>query len=604
MIVALVAAVQVLGAASSQPRSVTSPERVADLVFYNAKILTMDPVRAEASAIAINGETILAVGSFPDVKSLIDSKTRLHDLGGRTIMPGINDTHIHVRDLGFEERTGVNLLERARSIADVQKLLRERLAQLQRERRLDRWRYPTTGETGPWLFGGSWTQDRLIEKRMANRRELDQVSREVPISLTRLYNGIAVNTKVFELLGIDIDDPRTHPDWFRMDPPDFEAGDIIVRDPKTGLPNGVFLGTKAPRLVSRAEPSQTFGQRLESLVEGLKVLSSLGVTSIVEAGSQMGRVTKLYQAAYDAGQLPVRVTVYDGWYRSGDPQGLGDPGQIEARMAALGFHNLGNEWFRVRGIKSSADGGIGSRSAALSEPFLPFEGDPLGAKNYGVLRDPDFKLRLRQFQILAENGWELHTHACGDAAMRQTMDAYKVLMDAIRAKKPAADLRWSIIHAYLPNEPRTSVLKDMADYKIIANVNPAFLYYQGDSFLRNIGAERMTRHTHDPWVGLHAIMTRRDQITSEVFNSAERLTLTQALPIFTINGAYLTYNEDILGSLAPGKRADLVLLDTDLARTDPEAIRDVASKVLLTMVGGQVKYQKTGFTLRQSLRPD
>jgi predicted amidohydrolase YtcJ len=578
----------------------------------------MDEYRPSAEAIAVDGETIVAVGSFSDVEPFIGPGTKTVDLAGRTVIPGINETHIHVRDLGFQQVYAVNL-EPARNVADVQRLLQQRLAVLQEDNKLDGWRYPTTGETGPWLFGLGWAQDRLEEKRMADRRELDAVSHDVPISVQRIYRGIAVNTKVFELLGIDFEDPATYPDWFTQDPPDFEAGDIIFRDPETGLPNGVFIGTKAPRLVAKAVPEKTLEQKVESLTLGLNVLASYGITAIVEAGNQMGRVTPTYQAAYDAGLLPIRAVLYDGWYRSGDPVGLGDPTEIEKRLRTLGFHNLGDDRFRIRGAKSSADGGIGSRSAAVSEPLLPIPQDPLGDKNFGAYRDPDFDYRLAQFRHLADYGWEIHTHACGDAAIRQTMDAYKILMDEIRREDPEADLRWSIIHCYMPDEPKTSVIEDMADYAVIAAVNPANLYFEGDSFVRNIGPERMARHTPyktfldagivmasgsdypnnspDPWVGMYHMVTRKHQISGEVHGPEQCISLLDALETFTINGAFLTYDDDIRGSLELGKLADLVVLDADLMNVNEEKLLDMGSKVLLTMVGGKTIYEKPGIDL-------
>jgi len=594
-------------------------QRGADLVFHNARIITMDENNPEASAVAITGDRIDGVGSLQELNHLIGFNTKVYDLDGRTVIPGINETHIHVRDLGFQQYYAVNL-EPARNISDVQQLLRDRLARLVRDGKLGGWSYPTTGEVGDWLFGLGWTQDRFVEKRMANRRELDEVSRDVPISLTRIYRGIAVNTKVFELLGIDFDDPATYPDWFTSDPPDFEAGDIIFRDPDTGLPNGVFVGAKAPRLVSRAIPSKTFEQRVESLVLGLNVLSSMGITSVVEAGSSMGSVTRIYQAAYDSGLLPVRVILYDGWYRSGDPDGIGDPVEIEKRLRALGFHNIGDNMFRIRGAKSSADGGVGSRSGAVSVPYLPIPEDPLGEKNYGAFRDPDFDYRLAQFQLLADYGWEIHTHACGDAAIRQTMDVYKILMDKIKKDNPNADLRWSIIHCYLPDEPETSVIKDMAEYGVIAAVNPSHLYFEGDSFLRNIGPERMARHTPyktfldagilmasgsdypnnspDPWIGMYAMRTRKHQISSEVYGPEQCISLLEALKTFTINGAYLTYDDDVRGSVETGKLADLIVIDTDLLNATDEELLKMASKVIITMVGGKIMYQKPGFVLK------
>jgi predicted amidohydrolase YtcJ len=609
------------------PASSCSPspgqQFVADAVLHGARIITMNESNPTADAIALQDETIVAVGSFSDVEPFIGSSTKVYDLAGRTVIPGINESHIHVRDLGFQQYYAVNL-ESARNIADVQRLLEERFALLSAEDKLGGWRYPTTDEVGPWLFGLGWAQDRLEEKRMANRHELDAVSRDVPISVQRIYRGIAVNTKVFELLGIDFENPRSYPDWFLRDPADFEAGDIIFRDEETGLPNGVFVGTKAPRLVAKAVPEKSLGQKVESLTLGLNVLASYGITSIVEAGNRMGRVTRIYQEAYDTGHLPIRVVLYDGWYRSGDPEGLGDPVEIEKRLRSLGFHNLGDDMFRIRGAKSSADGGIGSRSAAVSEPFLPIPQDPLGDSNFGAYRDPVFDYRLAQFRHLADYGWEIHTHACGDAAIRQTMDAYKILIDSIQREKPEADLRWSIIHCYLPDEPKTSVIEDMAKYKIIAAVNPANLYFEGDSFVRNLGPERMARHTPyktflhagivmasgsdypnnspDPWIGMYHMVTRKHQISGEVHGPEQRISLHEALETFTINGAFLTYDDDIRGSLESGKLADLVVLDADLMAVSEDELLEMSSKVLLTMVGGKVIYKKPGFDLEELIR--
>lgn len=598
--------------------ALAQPGSKADLVLLNARVITMNDAHPFAEALAIQGERLVAVGSNADARAWAGPETRTIDLEGKTVIPGINESHIHVRDLGFQQRTAVNL-ENARNIAEVQTLLRSRLEELQHSGKLGGWHYPTTGETGPWLFGLGWTQDRLEEKRMANRHELDAVSRDVPISLDRIYRGIAVNTKVFELMGIDFDDPSTYPEWFRKTPRDFEAGDIIFRDPDTGLPNGVFVGDKAPRLVAGAVPEKSLEQRVESLVLGLQILASYGITAIVEPGNQLGRVTRVYQEAYDRGLLPVRVTLYDGWYRSGDPLGVGDPEKIAERVAALGFHALGDDWFKIRGAKSSADGGIGSRSAALSEPYLEIPQDPLGGENFGSFRDPDPAYRLKQFEPLAEYGWEIHTHACGDAAIRQTMDVYEILMDKIRKTNPNADLRWSIIHCYLPDEPKTSVIQEMAQYGVIAAINPANLYFEGDSFVRNIGPERMARHTPyrtfldagivmasgsdypnnspDPWFGIYHMLTRRNQISGKVYGPEQRIPLLEALKTFTRNGAYLTFDEDIRGSLQAGKLADLAVLEGDILAASPDDFLTMSERVLLTLVGGKIAYQKPGFAL-------
>lgn len=196
--------------------------------------------------------------------------------------------------------------------------------------------------------------------------------------------------------------------------------------------DSVLHNKERTRFVASAIPSKSFQQRVESLVQGLHVLASLGITAVVEAGSTMGEVTEVCQAAYEARSLPIRAVIYDGWFRSGDPQGLGDPTLIGARLDSLGFNQSGDTMLRIRGAKSSADGGVGSRSTAVSVAYLPIPDDPLGTENYGAFRDPDPDYRLAQFREIAQRGWEIHTHAYGDAAIRQTMDVYKVLIDEIR----------------------------------------------------------------------------------------------------------------------------------------------------------------------------
>jgi predicted amidohydrolase YtcJ len=590
----------------------------ADLVFTNARVVTMNDNRGAADALAIRGEYIVAVGTERDVAPWIGQATRVIDLGGDTVIPGINETHIHVRDLGFERDTAVNLTP-AGNVADVQQLLSARLEELERSERLNRWTYPSSGDTGPWLFGLGWTQDRLEDSRMADRHDLDRVSRDVPISLDRIYRGLAVNTRVFELLGYDFEDPDTWPDWFREDPEHFGPGEIIMRD-EENLPNGIFLGEEAPRLVSAAIPDKSLEQKVDSLFGGMNYLASLGITSVVEAGSRMGEVTRVYQAAYDlrGGRLPLRAVVYDGWYRSNDPTGMGDPRGIRERVAALGLSNLGDDYFRVRGAKSSMDGGMGSRSAAVSVPYIAIPEDPLGAENLGALREPSYERNLQQYAALADFGWEIHTHAIGDRAINRVVDVYKELLDRLRARLPDDEQRWSIIHLYQPDEPDNSVVAEMAEYGIIAAINPANLYFEGASFLRNVGEQRMARHTPyrslrdggvrmacgsdypnnppDPWVGIYQMTTRKIQDDDRVYGEDQTVSLMDALACFTIDGAFLMYDDDVRGSLEAGKYADLVILDADLMSATEDELISMADNVVLTLVGGSPTYRRDDFS--------
>jgi len=288
---------------------------------------------------------------------------------------------------------------------------------------------------------------------------------------------------------------------------------------------------------------------------------------------------------------------------------------MRAHFEAIRINNLGDAFLRWRGAKFYADGGAGTRSAWLSEPFarsMELEGAP----NFGSPVVADNGVREAQYRAALEYGWDLHTHACGDQAMRQTVDLYKKLIDEIRASRPEADLRWSVIHAYLPLEPKTSVLREMAEYGIIASTNPVFNWQEGSAFAANLGAERLARTqpfrsyvkagviltsgsdygvtTHNPWMGLYALLTRKDQTSGQSYGLDETLGIEDALRSYTINGAYLAYEDKFRGSLEVGKLADLAVLDIPdirMLEREPELCSRMAERIALTMVAGKVVYQ-------------
>lgn len=581
----------------------------ADVVYTNATVVTLDEDDSVADAIAVRDDEIAGVGSWDDpvIQALVGPETTVYDLEGRTIIPGLQDSHLHFIGLGADNFY-VARFDEATSIGQIQSILREHLARLEAEDAVNVWTHPTTGERGPWLFGAAWNQAKLAEGRMANRQELDAVSRDVPISLRRVYRGVAVNTRVFELQGWDFARPETWPDWFTEDPASFGPGDIIERDPQTGLPTGVFYGF-ATRLIGDV-PERTFEQDVESVAMGARTVLTKGIVSVVDPAVQEGN--RAYQEAYNRGLLPIRITTYDGVWQ--DPS----PAQLRERFDVYGISNIGDEHFKIRGVKFYGDGGAGSRSAAVSVRFEPIPADPLGDRNYGSLVEPDSARRLEQFRTAAvEYGWELHTHSIGDVAMRQTTDAYMKVIDEIRAEEPDADLRYSIIHAYMADEPGTSVIGDMAEYGIIASINPGDVVVEGDSFLQNLGETRMTRllpfKTYldagvvmasgsdygvapwDPWIGIYAMRTRRLQVSGVVAGPDQTIPLTDALRTYTINGAYLNYEDDIRGSLETGKLADLVVVDADLLDVADDELLTMGDRVLLTMVGGRVEYRREGF---------
>ncbi len=455
----------------------------ADWILTGGQVVTVDKSFTTARAIAIKGGRIVAVGSEDEVRSHMGPATRVVDLKGRTVLPGLQDSHIHFLTLGrdMKEEADLTLAKNAADILDALRELKER-------------RKPKPGE---WLTGARWDQYKYPE--MVTRWQLDEVAPDNPVRLERTYRGVAVNTAVFRLMGIEDDKPSTWPSWWQKDPREFTFEDRIIRAPRQividgkpremMVPTGVFLGSRAASLVTARPPAKTVGDDVQSVRWGAEEMLRLGVTSVVDPSSRMGYMMKVYQEAYNRGDMLIRMaSVYEGTFTRTPPEAISE------RLDAIKINNLGDMFLRWRGAKFYADGGAGTRSAWVSEPFERWK-ELEGAENRGLPVVADNAVREAQFRAALAHGWELHTHACGDVAMRQTVDLYIKLMDEIRAKNPGADLRWSVIHAYHPIEPKTNMIEEMAAHGIIAVVNPVFNWQEGAAFVHNLGEERMARTT-------------------------------------------------------------------------------------------------------------
>jgi predicted amidohydrolase YtcJ len=580
----------------------------ADVIFINGNVVTMDGDFSMASALATKDGKIIAVGTDDQITPLAGDSTRLVNLEGKTLIPGLQDSHIHFLGLGHDIKYEADLTFARNSEEILQEVtnLKQRL----------------NPEPGAWIVGNRWDQYKYPQ--MLTRWQLDEIAPENPVRLDRVYRGVAVNTEVFRLMGIHDNRPATWPSWWLKDPGDFTFEDKIYRAKRSlringeerelSIPTGVFIGSKATSLVRTRRAGRNFEEDVESVKYGCEEMLRLGVTSIVDPSSGMGYNMRVYQEAYNRNWLKTRVSaVYEGTFYTNPPEA------IREHLDGIKINNLGNSFLRWRGTKFYSDGGAGTRSAWLSEPFARSE-ELEGSDNFGNPVVRDNAEREAQYRAAVEFGWDLHTHCCGDQAMRQTTDLYMKLTDEIRKTRPDADLRWSIIHAYLPIEEKTRVLEDMAEYGIIACTNPVFNWQEGAAFANNLGPERLARTqpfrsyheggvimasgsdypvtSHDPWIGIYALLTRRDQTSGNVYGPEETLDIEQAMRAYTINGAYLTYEEAFKGSLEVGKVADLVILDLQDIRElerNPELCLQLGDKVLLTMVDGQVQYQRVGF---------
>jgi predicted amidohydrolase YtcJ len=576
----------------------------ADWILTGGQIVTVDRDFSLHRALAVKDGKIIAVGTEQEVRKYAGAATRIVNLAGKAVVPGLQDSHIHFLGLGHDIRYEADLTyaRNAGEILAAMTALKKRL----------------NPKPGDMLVGNRWDQYKYPE--MVTRWQLDAIAPENPVRLNRVYRGVCVNTLVFKMMGIDDEKPGTWPAWWLKDPENFTFEDKIFRARKTVvvdgkpqellIPTGAFVGVRAGALVRMPSSGGGFEEDVESVKLGVEEMLRLGVTSLVDPSSGMGYNMRVYQEAYNRGYLKMRIAaVYEGTFTT-QAQDV-----IRRRLDAVKINNLGDAFLRWRGAKFYSDGGAGTRSAWLSVPFARSE-ELERAPNFGNPVVAENAVREAQYRAALEFGWDLHTHACGDVAMRQAVDLYAKFMDEIHKVRPNADLRWSIIHAYLPMEEKTNMLREMAKYGIIASLNPVFNWQEGAAFASNLGAERFARTqpfrsyvkagvritsgsdydvtSHNPWIGLYALLTRKSQSDGKVFGPEETLDLAEALRTYTTNGAYLTYDEKVRGSLEAGKLADLVVLDIPDIRElkkNPELCFLMEKKVLLTMVGGVVRYQ-------------
>jgi predicted amidohydrolase YtcJ len=565
---------------------------IPDLIISNGKIITVDANFSIAEALAIKDNRIMAVGKTGDILGLKGAKTEILDLQGKTVIPGLQDSHIHFMELGGDLIYKINLAE-ATSVEEITNLVKEQVLKT---------------EPGNWVLGVCWDWRKIQKEKqgaMADRLELDAVSPNNPVYLNYIEDGWVFNTLAMKKNGWD-----ESWEYWKKDPDWTDQLSYIERftsGPHQGEPTGVFYGAMSCDTLLTGLPPQTrpntrtVEQNVQCILRAQEEMLSCGVVSVIEPGGLLD--ISPYQKVYNAGKLDLRVTCYSGSY------GWGDTKSLKTKLAKYGFNNLGDDHLRWRGAKFFADGGIGSMDGALSEPYL--FGKP---NNYGALAQDDDKIRLEQFQAVADRGWEIHTHCTGDRSLAQTVRLYEQVMSEVKSKNPNADLRYSLIHVFLGNEPATMPAKDMARLGIITMVNSVFYYGLGDSFTDFIGVERESRFCpvnslikagvrvaegsdysyagyYDPWKGMFAMVNRIVGLSRQVYGPEERVSIEEALKTYTINGAYLTYDENKKGSLEPGKYADLVVLNKDILTINPLELETMKDEVLMTLVDGRVVWE-------------
>ena len=541
-----------LGASGAQLPRATAP----DIVFYNAHVITVDRSFSIAEAVAIAGDRVLAVGSSRDMRALAVSSTKLIDLRGRTLMPGLMDNHLH----GAGGGPGVDL-SRARSLADVAAAVAARVA---------------TSKPGDIIVSNSdWHEAQLKEQRLPLRDDLDRVAPANPVVLIRGGHEFIVNSAALTRWGIG--EKAAEP-----------VGGRISRYPDGRL-NGELVDTAKALVTLPPAPPKSRDEQMADRQAEYQRLNAAGLTSIRHPGIAVDDY-RLLQEMKARGLLTLRVNAL---LRPG-----GDAQAVGRTLDQSGITpDEGDEWLRIGGIKLAVDGGF--EGGLMRDPYR----EPWGEK--GTFRGLQTIDTERFTAIVSEvnrRGWRVATHAVGDAAIDLVLAAY----EKANRERSIAGRRWSIEHAFIGRVDQLPRMKALQ----VAISAQNHLYLAGPSLVQYWGPDRaalttpvrryldaglpVSSGTDSPVVPYPPLWTiyhfvTRDTIAGGVLGADQRLSRQEAIRLATINNAWLTFEEATKGSLEPGKLADLIVLSEDPLTCPDLGLRD--ARVLLTMVGGKIIFR-------------
>lgn len=541
-------------------------DTTAETILYNARVITMDAALPRADAVAVRDGRFVGVGTEAELRALAGPRTERIDLGGRAVVPGLNDTHNHMSS------TGLGMLhvslEGAASIADVTARIVERA------------RVTPPGE---WVVtaqvGEPAVSHLLAERRYPNRFDLDPVAPDHPVCI-QTPHVLMVNSAALARCGVHAD---------LADPP----GGVIGRD-EGGVLNGLLYEGPAMALVRAHLPEITHADRVEGLRRACQAYNRVGLTSVCEHGAPLAAIAA-YQELWALGELSVRSYVHVAI----DPtDGLAELEDLFAHLAFTAGPGFGDDWLRVAGIKVFVDGGVGIGTALMREPYQT----ATGGCSHGVQVVETDKL-LAIFKLARKYGLRVAQHDSGGRAIDLVLDCY----EQVHAEAPIDDRRWVMVHCQFPSAANMAAIRRLGAVVVAQTV---FLYSMGIGYVKYLGRELadtaipMRRwldagvpvalgsdasvNPYPPLLGLWHAVARQDRQTGEVIGADQRLTPAEALRGYTADGAYVTFDEGRKGRIAPGYLADLVALGDDPLTCPPEAIKDLP--VALTMVGGRVVY--------------
>jgi predicted amidohydrolase YtcJ len=514
---------------------------LADLILINGNVITMNPSQPIAQAVAVHAGRIIAVGSDTEIKQRIGKTAKIVRLRGKTLVPGFTDTHVHMADFGLS-LSRINL-RGVTSIKGMQKLLQEKVNKSPKEK---------------WILGRGWDQECFREKRYPTRWDLDQVSPDNPVAFTRVCGHIGVaNSKALEMSGISRNTSAP------------SAGQID-RDSKSGEPTGI-LREAAYDLVLSSVPKPNEDELTGACVHACEKAVEAGLTSVHWLVGRAMEISVL-QRLKKQGKLPLRVylLVPAALLRFYSKAGL-----------CTGF---GDDMLKLGGVKIFVDGSLGGRTAALEKPYSDASTD-------GMLCVSQKEL-TKMINNAQSAGFQACLHAIGDKAIATALNAFE------SASRGNCDnpLRHRIEHASVLNKQLIKRLKNLG---LIASVQPHFVV--SDFWVEaRLGSAR-AKWTHpfktliendvlitggsdcpvepiNPLLGVYALTARE-------FFPEEKVSVEEALKVYTLNAAYASFEENIKGSIEPGKLADFAVLSQNPLTVNPKKIKNI--HVEMTIVGGK-----------------
>ena len=516
----------------------------ADLVLLNGNVITMNPSDQRAQALAVKMGKIVHVGANSEIKRWIGGQTKTVDLKHKTVVPGLVDSHAHMLSLGHP--FPYLDLRHVSSIKEIQRRLKAKVY-----------------ETGKrkWILGRGWDQDRLKEMRYPTRWDFDKVSPDNPVLLTRVCGHVSVaNSKALEIAEMGTNEASS-------------LGNLVDRDPRTGEPTGILREGASDLVWNLPELSEK--ELLAACSRACEEAVKLGLTSVTWLASKPNEIHSLMKLEKQA-KLPLRINIMV---------------PIE-HFRSFKTKRLNRPFLKLRCVKIFTDGSLGARTAALEKPYAD---DPL---TKGVLCYNQEELQ-KLFSEADKAGFQIAVHVIGDLALSETLKAFK---NAV-GKKRITEKRHRIEHASVVNP---SLLRQIKKLGLLVCVQPPFVI--SDFWIENrLGLER-ARWTYafksmisggiciaassdapgellNPLLGLGAAVVR-------VSFPEEQMSVEEALEAYTTNAAYFSFEEEVKGSIAVGKYADLTVLSHDPFKVEPEKIKNI--QVEMTIVHGNVVFSARG----------